>query len=88
MRPPFGTGAGFPGVQRRRRILQLALPILGGMISQNVLNLVDTGMVGVLGNEALAAVGLGSFASFMAMAFLMGISAGVQAIAARRLGAA
>lgn len=87
MRLPLGTGGGFPSAQRRRRILQLALPILGGMLSQNVLNLVDTGMVGVLGNEALAAVGLGSFASFMAVAFLIGISAGVQAIAARRLGA-
>lgn len=76
----------FPSPQRRQRILALAIPILGGMLSQNVLNMVDTAMVGVLGDEALAAVGLGSFASFMAMAFLMGMSVGVQAMAARRLG--
>ena len=76
-----------PDPQRRRRILGLALPILGGMLSQNVMNLVDTGMVGVLGDGALAAVGLSSFAGFMAMAFLMGMSVGVQAMAARRLGA-
>jgi putative MATE family efflux protein len=56
------------------------------MASQNVLNLVDTAMVGTLGPSALAAVGMGSFANFMAMAFIMGLSAGVQAIAARRLG--
>lgn len=71
---------------RRRRILSLALPIIGGMASQNVLNLVDTAMVGTLGAASLAAVGMGSFANFMAMAFIMGLSAGVQAIAARRLG--
>jgi putative MATE family efflux protein len=67
-------------------IMTLALPIIGGMVSQNVLNLVDTAMVGTLGPAALAAVGMGSFANFMAMAFIMGLSAGVQAIAARRLG--
>jgi putative MATE family efflux protein len=71
---------------RTRTILALALPIIGGMASQNVLNLVDTAMVGTLGPSALAAVGMGSFANFMAMAFIMGLSAGVQAIAARRLG--
>ena len=72
--------------ERRKRILTLALPIIGGMISQNVLNLVDTGMVGVLGDNALAAVGIGSFTNFMAMAFITGMSTGVQAIAARRKG--
>jgi MATE family multidrug resistance protein len=71
---------------RRRRILSLALPIIGGMASQNVLNLVDTAMVGMLGAASLAAVGMGSFANFMAMAFIMGLSAGVQAIASRRVG--
>ena len=71
---------------RRKNILTLALPIIGGMISQNVLNLVDTAMVGVLGVAALAAVGMASFANFMASAFVTGLSAGVQAIAARRLG--
>jgi putative MATE family efflux protein len=71
---------------RRRTILNLALPIMGGMASQNVLNLVDTAMVGMLGPAPLAAVGMGSFANFMAAALIMGLSAGVQAMAARRLG--
>ena len=73
-------------ISRRRRILQLALPIIGGMASQNVLNLVDTAMVGVLGAASLAAVGMASFANFMASAFITGLSAGVQAMAARRKG--
>jgi Na+-driven multidrug efflux pump len=48
---------------RRQRILGLALPIIGGMVSQNLLNIVDTAMVGFLGDSALAAVGLGGFVS-------------------------
>jgi putative MATE family efflux protein len=67
-------------------ILGLALPIIGGMLSQNVLNLVDTLMVGTLGDIALAAVGTAGFVQFMCTAFITGISTGVQAIAARRVG--
>ncbi len=71
---------------RYRRILSLGLPIVGGMVSQNVINLVDTAMVGSLGDIALAAVGTGSFIAFMAVSVVMGLSAGVQAIVARRVG--
>ena len=35
-----------PPQPRLRRVLTLAVPIVGGMASQNVLNLVDTAMVG------------------------------------------
>ena len=76
----------FPGRDRRRALLALALPIVGGMISQNVLNLVDIGMVGRLGTTALAAAGLGSFVNWLSMAFILGLSTGVQAICARRAG--
>ena len=55
-------------------------------MSQNILNLVDIGMVGRLGDTALAATGIGSFSNYMAIAFIIGLSAGVQALAARRLG--
>lgn len=71
---------------RRQRILRLALPIIGGMVSQNVLNLVDAAMVGALGDEALAAVGLGGFLNFLLTAFILGLGAGVQAMASRRVG--
>ena len=73
--------------ERRKRILGLALPIIGGMASQNLFNLVDTAMVGTLGNSALAAVGLGGFVNFALAAPILGISVGVQAMAARRKGA-
>lgn len=71
---------------RIRTILVLGLPIIGGMLSQNILNLVDTAMVGQLGDVALAAVGTASFVNFMAVSFVTGLSAGVQAIVARRKG--
>lgn len=71
---------------RRQRILVLALPIIGGMVSQNLLNVVDTAMVGFLGNSALAAVGLGSFVVMMCQALILGISTGVQTVAARKKG--
>ena len=76
----------FPDRGRRKMIWSIALPIMGGMMSQNVLNLVDIGMVGRLGDSALAATGIGSFSSYMAISFIIGLSAGVQALAARRLG--
>jgi putative MATE family efflux protein len=76
----------FPDRTRRKSIWMIALPIMGGMMSQNVLNLVDIGMVGRLGDAALAATGIGGFANYLAISFIIGLSAGVQALAARRLG--
>ncbi len=76
----------FPNRERRKMIWRISLPIMGGMMSQNVLNLVDIGMVGRLGDNALAATGIGSFTNYLAISFIIGLSAGVQALAARRLG--
>lgn len=75
-----------PPKDRLKRVMGLALPIMGGMVSQNVMNLIDTGMVGQLGQASLAAVGMASFATFLSQAFLIGLSAGVQAMASRRQG--
>ncbi len=85
-RPTRQSGELLEGRERYQRIMILALPIIGGMVSQNVMNLVDTAMVGTLGDAALAGVGVASFANFMAIAFIMGLSAGVQAMSARRVG--
>lgn len=77
-----------PERQRLSRISTLALPIMGGMVSQNVLNLVDTAMVSRLdrSDAALAAVGYGGFALFVMQAAILGLSTGVQACASRRKG--
>ena len=74
-----------PG-DRTRRILALALPIIGGMTSQNLMNLIDTAMVGSLGAPALAGVGMASFISFMSVAVVIGLATAVQTTAARRYG--
>jgi len=71
---------------RLRTIGGIALPIIGGMVSQNVVNLVDTAMVGSLGTSALAAVGVGTYATFLATSVVIGLSSGVQTMAARRVG--
>ncbi|WP_242521622.1 MATE family efflux transporter [Motiliproteus sp. SC1-56] len=72
--------------QRLNAILALGVPIIGGMLSQSLLNLVDTAMVGALGGHALAGVGIGSYANFMVVALVIGLSAGVQTLVARRRG--
>lgn len=71
---------------RSAAILRLGLPIIGGMVSQNILNLVDTAMVGKLGDVALAAVGTGGFLNFLCVALITGASIGVQAMVSRRVG--
>lgn len=63
---------------RLQTVAGIALPIIGGMASQNVLYLIDTAMVGSLGDAALAAVGMGSFANVMSQAFITGMSAGAR----------
>ncbi len=75
-----------PESHRRKQILTISIPIIGGMVSQNILNLVDAAMVGHLGSAAMAAVGISSFLNFMAVALFMGIATGVQVIVARRVG--
>lgn len=72
--------------KRTQALLAISLPIIGGMMSQNILNLVDSAMVGQLGAPALAAVGLGGFINYMCVAFFLGFGAGVQAMVARRIG--
>ncbi|MDP3294950.1 MAG: MATE family efflux transporter [Nevskia sp.] len=72
--------------QRFREVWSLALPILGAMLSQVLLNLVDLAMVGHLGANALAGVGAASFLHFTAFSAITGLSSAVQAMAARRHG--
>lgn len=73
-------------MERYKRILSISLPIIAGMMSQNILNLVDIAMVGRIGSKAIAAVGLGGVSCFLFMAFVMGFSSSVQSMAARRKG--
>jgi len=76
----------WPTGDRLQQILTLALPIIAGMVSQSLLNLVDAWMVGQLGSHALAAVGMGGNTNYLASAAVIGLGAGVQAMVARRKG--
>lgn len=72
---------------RLSRILTISIPIIMGMLSQSIINLVDAAMVGNLGSAALAGVGIGSYASFLAVSLVMGLSAAVQTLVSRHMGA-
>lgn len=72
---------------RYLQILSLGLPITAGMLSQSLLSLVDTAMVASLNDaSALAAVGVGSYANYLAVALVIGLSVGVQTLVARQKG--
>ncbi len=75
-----------PEPTRRETILRLALPIIAGMLTQSLLNLVDAALVGSLGEVPLAGVGIGGYAIFLITAVVFGLSSGVQAQTARRHG--
>lgn len=74
-------------MQRYGKILALALPIMVAMASQSLLNVVDTYLVGSLGAQSLAAVGVGGYLNFIAVSLLLGLGTAVQALVARAHGA-
>ncbi|WP_108444307.1 MATE family efflux transporter [Halomonas denitrificans] len=75
-----------PESTRRQTILRLSLPIIAGMLTQSLLNLIDAALVGSLGQVPLAGVGIGGYAMFLITAVVFGLSSGVQAQTARRHG--
>lgn len=72
---------------RHGKVIRLALPIMLGMLSQSMLNLIDAALVGHLGEVALAGVGVGGYAMFMLSAIVFGLSSSVQSQTAQRAGA-
>ncbi|CAH1044662.1 MATE family efflux transporter [Halomonas sp. TD01] len=76
-----------PVVRRQGKVMRLALPIMLGMLSQSMLNLIDAALVGHLGQEALAGVGIGGYAMFMMTALVFGLSSSVQSQTSQDLGA-
>ncbi|MDO4285577.1 MAG: MATE family efflux transporter [Eubacteriales bacterium] len=69
-------------------ILGFALPLLGGMLFQQVYSLMDTMIVGqFLGVDALAGVGSTGSINFMVIGFCMGVCAGFSIPIAQKFGA-
>lgn len=71
-----------------RLILGFAVPLLAGMLFQQLYNLVDTMIVGrFLGVEALAGVGATGSINFLVLGFCMGVCSGFAIPVAQRFGA-
>lgn len=75
-----------PSRELSGKVWHLAAPVVVGMISQTLINLVDTAMVGRLGASALAATGLGGILSWMILGTVGALHVGTQAVASRRYG--
>jgi multidrug resistance protein, MATE family len=73
-------------LDRASTILKLALPITVGLTSSFIMIFIDLAMVGSLGNEALAAIGLAGFSYTFILSFVLGVAPAVQGIVARRKG--
>lgn len=57
---------------RLTRVSGLAIPLIAGAIATTVMSLIDTAMVGQLGDESLAGVGIGGQIFFLLLATLVG----------------
>ncbi|MCS7297713.1 MAG: MATE family efflux transporter [Bacteroidia bacterium] len=70
-----------------KQILRLALPIMGASLAQNLVSLIDTAFLGLLGQTELAAGGIGVL-FFLTIGFVgLGLGTGVQVLSAQLLGA-
>jgi putative MATE family efflux protein len=69
-----------------RQVWRLSYPICLGNLSQILLGVVDTAMLGRLSPAALAAAGIGTVAYFLVISTLGALSMGTQALTARRHG--
>ena len=67
---------------RLKSILKLAVPMMTGMLSTNLIMLVDLAMVGLTGTISLAAAGITGFVIYTASAAFYGLSAGIQSCTA------
>jgi putative MATE family efflux protein len=71
----------------RREVWRLAWPVIVANVLQTFTTIVDLIMVGTLGKEAVAAIGLGGQVLFFAMSMMIAVSAGTIALVARHTGA-
>lgn len=67
-------------------VLKLAVPIAIGLASGYLMVIIDLFMVGKLGNQALAALGIAGFTHAMMLSLVAGVTPAVQGIVARWVG--
>ncbi len=69
-------------------ILEFAVPLLGGLLFQQLYSMVDTMIVGrTLGKDALAGVGATGSINFMVIGFCIGVCAGFAIPISQQFGA-
>ena len=73
-------------INRYKEILLIALPIMAGMLSQNVIQITNTAFLGRLGEEALGVSAMGGLFYMLLSVLSWGFSSGTQILVARRLG--
>lgn len=73
-------------MDRVKTISKLAVPLSISISANMVMSLIDIAMVGKLGHQAIAAVGLAAFSYTLFLSFVGGIASAVQGIVARRRG--
>jgi len=73
-------------LERMKTIGKLALPIGIGQSATLIMALIDLAMVGGLGEDAVAAVGVAGFCSTLVFAFMYGLGPAVQGYVARMRG--
>ena len=73
-------------VQRIGQVVRLGLPIMAGMSTYVLLELVDMLFVGRFGTTALASVGIAVFLTFLFLSAFGGLSVAVQATTSRLVG--
>ncbi|OGC76757.1 MAG: hypothetical protein A2145_01230 [candidate division Zixibacteria bacterium RBG_16_40_9] len=69
-----------------KSVWNLSWPIVSSYFLQTLVSLVDIKMVGVLGQENIAAIGLANSAIFVVLMIMMGMTVGSTALVARYVG--
>ena len=67
--------------ERINQVLAISVPIILALTSQNLLNIVDTWIVGRLGSLQLACVALGGTINWVLCSFFIGMGGGVILLA-------
>lgn len=69
-----------------KEVIALSIPVILSNISRVLMGLIDMGMVGRLGANAIAAVGMGSMIVWVIMSLGISLRTATQTLSARRLG--
>jgi putative MATE family efflux protein len=81
-----GTAADYTKIPLRRAVFLLAVPMVLELVLESTFAVVDIFFVAQLGASAVATVGLTESLLFLLYAIAMGLSMGVTALVARRIG--